>query len=375
MECVFAEFRQEMDAAIRSYENAYDTLFGSEVFEVIAHWNPRWNEARLLADALAIRILRCLLWLGTPTTAVRRWQHHRDRVRDLVDRRGMGSSTYGWEAWESRWALVMAESIKRVAFSEFSSTSTTIFLSPEKTILPTERLQPSEYLHHPGYWFQIAASHLSARRALASTIPEEDRSPPGSSPTSKIANKAPVYDTYLCPEPHMENPLPGHEGVDHSQLIIDVLKKAIPEFDRRGQSRLTQEVQLQLGNEALKKGSWNDASRLLRPLWQTMSYRREGWWAAVEEVSWALRSAAAHVGDGSTILAASLGGKIGIMISRSPWTASKISKPNQVCSYEIRKSDPFYPQRMSSSVRKEKWEKTVPRSSQSPPLLSQTPLL
>ncbi|RFU35407.1 hypothetical protein B7463_g999, partial [Scytalidium lignicola] len=300
---VFAEFRQEMDAAIRAYESSYDTLFGPEVFEVIANWNPRWNEARLLADVLAMRILRCLLWLGTPTAAVRRWQQHRDRVRDLVDRRGKGSSTYGWEAWESRWALTMAEVIKKVEFPEFTLSSTTIFLSPEKTIPATERLQPWEHLHHPGYWFQIAANHLSARRVLALAIPEEDRSPPGSSPASKIASKVYTYDTYLCPEPHIENPLPGREGVDHSQLIISVLKRAVPEFDRRGQSRLTQEVQLQLGNESLRQGSWSDALMLLRPLWQTMSYRREGWWTAVEEIAWALRTAAAHVGDGSTVLA------------------------------------------------------------------------
>ncbi|KAH8808417.1 Gryzun, putative trafficking through golgi-domain-containing protein [Xylogone sp. PMI_703] len=300
---VFAEFRQEMDGAVRAYESSYDTLFGPEVFEVIANWNPRWDEARLLADVIAIRILRCLLWLGTPTAAVRRWQHHRDRVRDLVDRRGKGSSTYGWEAWESRWSLVMAEVIKKAEFPDFTASPTTIFLAPEKVIPTTERLQPWEHLHHPGYWFQMAANHLSARRALALAIPEEDRSPPGSSPASKIASKAYTYDTYLCPEPHIENPLPGHQGVDHSQLIIDVLKKAIPEFDRRGQSRLTQEVQLQLGRESLRQGSWNDAFRLLRTLWQTMSYRREGWWPVVEEVAWALRTAAARVGDGGVVLA------------------------------------------------------------------------
>lgn len=52
---IFAEFRQEMDAACRNYESAYDTLFGQEVFETIAGWNPRFNEARMLADVLAQR--------------------------------------------------------------------------------------------------------------------------------------------------------------------------------------------------------------------------------------------------------------------------------------------------------------------------------
>ena len=59
---VLAEFRQEMDAAARNFEGAYEGLLGPDVFESIASWSPRWNEARLLADVIAIRILRSLLW-------------------------------------------------------------------------------------------------------------------------------------------------------------------------------------------------------------------------------------------------------------------------------------------------------------------------
>ena len=34
-------------------------------------------------------------------------------MRDLIDRRGKGSATYGWAAWESRWAQIMAELVQR----------------------------------------------------------------------------------------------------------------------------------------------------------------------------------------------------------------------------------------------------------------------
>lgn len=300
---VFAEFRQEMDAAVRSYESGYDVLLGPDVLEVIASWSPRWDEARLLADVFALRILRCLLWNGNYTAAVRRWQLHRERIRDFVDRRGKGCSTYGWAAWEARWAAVMAEMIRKVAVLEFHSSSTAIYLPPERSITIGERLQPWELLHHPGYWYYAASKHLITRRNLAMAIPEEDRSPPGYSPASTTASKAYTYDTYLCPEPHEENPLPGREGVSHSILIIDSLSKAIAEFKQHGQSRLVQELQLMSGKESMMAGSWDDALRMLRPLWQKMSYRREGWWNAVEEVSWALRNAAAHAGDGGSVIA------------------------------------------------------------------------
>ncbi|KAF4634060.1 hypothetical protein G7Y89_g4066 [Cudoniella acicularis] len=300
---VFAEFRQEMDAAVRSYESGYEGLLGPDVLEAIASWSPRWNEARLLADIFAFRILRCLLWNGNTTAAVRRWQLHRERIRDFVDRRGKGSSTYGWEAWEARWATIMAETVIKVAISDFSSGGHTIHLSPEKSIAIGERTQPWELLHHPGYWFYSASKHLMARRNLAMAIPEEDRSPPGSSPASQIASKAYTYDTYLCPEPHEESPLPGSKGVNHSSLIIASLSKAIAEFESRKQSRLVQELQLVSAKEHINQQSWADAVRILRPLWQKMSYRKEGWWIAVEEIGWSLRKAALHFGDGGSVLA------------------------------------------------------------------------
>ncbi|KAL2063010.1 hypothetical protein VTL71DRAFT_6082 [Oculimacula yallundae] len=298
---IFAEFRQEMDSAVRSFESGYEGLLGPDVLEAIASWSPRWNEARLLADVFAFRIIRCLLWNGNTTAAVRRWQSHRDRIRDFVDRRGKGSSTYGWQAWEARWATVMAEMIKKVSLVELVGKTT--FLQTEKTIAIGERIQPWEYLHHPGYWFREAATHLIARRTLAQAIPEEDRSPPGSSPASHIASKSYTYDTYLCPEPHEEFPLPGFPGVDHPALIIECLSKAMYEFQKRGQLRLVQELQLLSAKESMRKEAWEDAVHILRLLWQKMSFRGEGWWDAVEEVGWALRKAAACAGDGGSIIA------------------------------------------------------------------------
>ncbi|KAI9644479.1 hypothetical protein NHQ30_006500 [Ciborinia camelliae] len=298
---VFAEFRQEMDVAVRSYESGYEALLGEEVLGTIATWSPRFNEGRLMADIFAIRILRCLLWNGHSSTAVRRWQVHRDRIRDFVDRRGKGSSTYGWQAWEARWATIMAEMIEKVGFADFTQSKSTIYLPLDK--VTSSGVQPWENLHHPGYWYREASKHLMARRALALSIPEEDRSPPGSSPASQIASRVYTYDTYLCPQPHEENPLPGRKGVDHATLIIEVLNKAINEFQARGQYRLVQELLFQCGKEHMKREAWDDALRILRALWQKMTYRNEGWWVVVQEIAWALRKAAAKVGDGGTVVA------------------------------------------------------------------------
>ncbi|KAI0120535.1 Gryzun, putative trafficking through golgi-domain-containing protein [Hypoxylon sp. NC0597] len=297
---IFAEFRQEIDIALRSYEQAYETLLGADVLEVIPGWSPRFNDARLLADVIAIRALKCLLWMGQSTAAVRRWQIHHDRIFDLVDRRGHGTQNYGWKAWEARWSTVMANLIEKAQLPELEPSAILPYHLPEKN-LSAERLQPWELLHHQGYWYRVAARHLSNRRKLAMTIPEDDRKPPDASAPSK-PNKAYGYDTYMCPEPHEEYPLVG-TGVNHSQLIFDHLVLARSEFQKRHQNRTSAELALECCKELERMREWRQIMDILTPLWRTMSFRTEGWWDIMEAVSWTLRGAAVEVGQKDLIVA------------------------------------------------------------------------
>ncbi|KAI8965050.1 Gryzun, putative trafficking through golgi-domain-containing protein [Daldinia sp. FL1419] len=297
---IFAEFRQEIDGAMRAYEQAYDALLGVDVLETIPGWNPRFNDARLLADIIAIRVLKCLLWMGLSTTAVRRWQAHHDRIYDLIDRRGRGTQNYGWKAWQARWNTVMANLIEKVQFPELEPSSLLPFRPPEKT-LSAERLQPWELLHHQGYWYRIAARHLSYRRQLAWAIPEEDRKPPNASSPSQ-ASKTYSYDTYMCPEPHEELPLVG-TGVNHSQLIFNHLMLAYNEFQKRHQLRTSAELALECCKELERMKEWRKILKVLTPLWRDMSYRAEGWWDIMEAFSWTLRGAAVEVGHKNLIVA------------------------------------------------------------------------
>ncbi|KAK7420279.1 hypothetical protein QQZ08_010479 [Neonectria magnoliae] len=299
---VFAEFRQETDAALRSFEQAYEVLLGQDVLDIIPSWSPRWNEARLLSDVIATRCLRCHMWMGQTTLAVRRWQSHRDRISDFVDRRGRGTNNYGWQAWEARWAMVMANLIEKVGVPSLAPATMTLFLQPEKAVLG-ERLQPWELLHHTGYWYRIAARHLLARRRLALDIPEEDRTPPDASPASRVASKAYAYDTYMCPEPFQEYPLSG-KGVNHSQLIIECLEMASAQYQARKQVRVSGEISLECAREMANLERWEDAVELLRPFWEDMSFRSEGWWDISEDLCWIMRRAASGAGHADLVVAA-----------------------------------------------------------------------
>lgn len=291
---IFAEFRQEMDTALRSYDQAYDEILSQDLMDILPSWSPRWNEARLLTDVITIRAIRCSLWNGQTTSAVRRWRTHRDQIADFIDRRGRGTNNYGWEAWQARWALVMAGLIDKAELAALTPSTFTLFIPPEKIVMG-ERLQPWELLHHQGYWYRIAARHTAARRALAHAMPEEDRRAPGDSPASIVASKSYTYDTYMCPEPHEEYPLAG-EGTNHGQFIIDCLELARTEFQSRKQLRVSAELTLEWAKELARMGAWDDVVALLKPLWVDMSFRAEGWLSIAEDLSWVLRAAAVEAG-------------------------------------------------------------------------------
>lgn len=302
---VFAEFRKEMDAACRNYESAYDTLFGQEVFENIAGWDRRFDDARLLGDALAIRIIRCHLWASQTTAATRFWVDHRLRTKDIVNRRGKGTKNYGWEAWEARWSMVMAQLMRRAATSlssEDSVDNLSIFTAPEKSIASSEQINPWEQLHHEGYWLYRSAKYVQTRRALAEQIPNEDQRSPSQSPASQIANKSHLYDTYLVPETHIEAPRSEHSGVNHGDMVLATLKDALEEFSKRRQTRQVERLSLEIAEEYMRNGSWPEAFRTLQPLWSTISWRRSGWWQLMARFGWSLRECALNVQDGETIL-------------------------------------------------------------------------
>lgn len=295
---VFSEFRQEMDAAMRSYELAYEGLLSEDVWDAIPSWSPRWNEARLLSDMLATRILRCYLWNGQTSMAVSRWQVHRNQVAEFIDRRGRGTKNYGWAAWETRWSLVMANLIERTGIQGLNPKA--VYLEPEKGV-PRDRLYPWELMHHTGYWYRQAARHTAARRALAYSMPEDDRRSPDISPGTNATNSAYTYDTYMCPEPHEELPL-EKPGVDYSRLIIDCLMAARIQFQDRGQRRLLAEISLECAKEAAILELWDDVTTLLLPVWEDMPFRREGWTDITEDINWTLRPAAVKKGLGDVVL-------------------------------------------------------------------------
>jgi hypothetical protein len=292
---VFAEFRQEMDVAGRNYETAYEKLL-IEVFEATSSWTERWTEARMLADILAIRIIRCHLWLENYVGAKQRWSYHISRMKDVIDRRGKGSDTYGFAAWLSRWNKCLADLLHVANLPAFSvniptvrthglldSEPPTIYYRPDRV---GELLTSQELLHHAGFYYLAAAEWTKIRQARAKRI--------------DIDNKD-LNDTYLCPPPQEE------QEFEHDSLQMSYLALARSEFDLRQQERMVEAVSYQLAKLRMLKAPenpklWIEALKDLRTI--ASRYRREGWWILLEDVLWRIIECGRHGGDAASIVLA-----------------------------------------------------------------------
>ncbi|KAI9713919.1 MAG: hypothetical protein M1820_000649 [Bogoriella megaspora] len=308
---IFAEFRQEMEAAGRNYTMALETLLGSDgIFETTHSWSPRWDEARLLADALATRIIRCFLWNNQTTSATQFWVKYRDSFRNLLDRRSKGTANYGWQVWMGRWAKIMAQTMLKAELPSFSAPTKRetldapkldiiVYAAAEKMFPVGERMPPWNLLAHPGYWFWLSARHAARRRTLAEQIPEEDRITPGQSPATKVASRSQNYDYYLCPESHEEF------AFDHGAEMTSVLNLSIAEFSKRGQHRFAARLALDRARELMKANQYSIALDSLSDVWQRMSWRDEGWWRLAYEVISSLYECAVASKDVGLVIATS----------------------------------------------------------------------
>ena len=313
-QAVFAEFRQEMDVAERHYSSSVEEMFSSEgVFEKTPSWSPRWEEARFLTDSLTVRQIRCLLWSERTTAAVQCWTNYQTKMRDLIDRRGHGSGTYGWAAWEARWAQIMAELVKRAGLlptpdTKFSSNEVTpdgdvvgerqplqVFVIPEKTAaVATERVRPWRNLHHAGYWYRLAVRGSRERQRRVREIPEEDRKSLGGG--SKSGN----YDTYLTGIPNEE--YDGRDGFVASQTSL-LTDNAMTEFESRGQERMSEIMKLELARDFIEIGMHSDALSILVPLWEQSSWRDEHWHDLFVDLLLLVRESAQREGRHDVVVA------------------------------------------------------------------------
>ena len=119
----------------------------------------------------------------------------------------------------------------------------------------------------------------------------------------QASNELSVYRSYLFTEPFGRSPLTTDQGTVNLGRLLEIFKKSVDHFTRHNRLRTVERLRLEMARLNMENGEVNTALQLLLPLWQELSWRREGWWDLVAEVDWALRDCARHVGDERTLIA------------------------------------------------------------------------
>lgn len=120
---------------------------------------------------------------------------------------------------------------------------------------------------------------------------------------SQVSNMPSIYDTYLCREPANNVPLLIQNGPDGYTASMRTLQRSVDYFAERDHIRSVERLQLEMARVHMKHEQWERAARVLTPLWQTLSWRKAGWWHMLGEVDWALRDCATRIGNLETAIA------------------------------------------------------------------------
>ena len=123
------------------------------------------------------------------------------------------------------------------------------------------------------------------------------------SPTRRASTMPSVYETYLCREPANDVPMLMRNAPDEYTSLLRTLQRSADYFAERDQNRAVERLQLEMARLHMKNQQWDRATRVLVPLWQTLTWRRAGWWQLIEDIDWTLRECASQLKDKETLLA------------------------------------------------------------------------
>ena len=114
-------------------------------------------------------------------------------------------------------------------------------------------------------------------------------------------HRSSVYGTYLCKEIPIE--YLSEDSNDDIQSCVKALRRSAEYFSKRKQKRNCERLQFDMAKEYMRGGYWEDARRLLLPLWQHLSWRQAGWWHLLRAVDQALNQCARYCNDRWTLVA------------------------------------------------------------------------
>ncbi|KAL8770035.1 MAG: hypothetical protein Q9209_004073 [Squamulea sp. 1 TL-2023] len=112
----------------------------------------------------------------------------------------------------------------------------------------------------------------------------------------------PLYDTFLVREPLRDDPFAVTHNPSDIPTLIEVYTKSIAYFTERHRGRAVERLQYELALLFVREQKWRKALRLLLPVYEGSSWRREGWWELLGLLREQVRDVAMACGDAQVVL-------------------------------------------------------------------------
>lgn len=281
----FAEFRQEYEVAIKSYEDCWDGLL--QMFNSTAVLPPRtkrWAEAKVLVDCINFKISKLYLYSNEPTRAMYQFNKHIHKFRELCNGWGIGDETYEFWAWLSKQYTVLGDLVDigcrngmrlpnlcppPISASENARTSSPVL--PESRLLGGGAINLTGVLVHPGFYYFYGAQCAVERRNKfqASDAAEgemrsiaESKGEPGS------------FQPSLA--------LVHERKINHGELIISLYTKAYEIFKTVGSNRMTLFLALKIALVHYHQNDHMTAGKFFERIMS--SYRKGGFNTVLDSV-------------------------------------------------------------------------------------------
>ncbi|KAI8449280.1 Foie gras liver health family 1-domain-containing protein [Phakopsora pachyrhizi] len=273
----FAEFRQEYEVALKSYEDCWEGLsqmFGSTA--VLPPRTKRWAEAKVLIDCISIKICKLFLYSNEHSRAVHQFNRHIRRFRDLCNGWGIGEETYELWSWLSKQYTLFGDLVdiacrggmrlpnllpNQNSFNNRNSISSSTFNGTNL----------ANVLVHPGfYYFQSAQCSVERREKfrLREASEQEMRL------VAESENRGAEFQG---------SPALAHERkVDHAELIINLYTRAYEIFKSVGAARMTLFLAFKITLVHLDRKDYQTSIKFLERL--INSHRNDNFLPVVENV-------------------------------------------------------------------------------------------
>lgn len=271
----FAEFRAEIEVALKHYEDCYSALLDLFV-NPVSPTNPhpfilartkRWAEARVLADCLVVKICKMYLYSGNAEYASLTYNDHIRRLFYIsADKWGIDKSSFEYWSWESKQHRIFGDLVEAAMASGFQ-------IPPVPGPTPGPPLQaraaaqhaPAQVLQHPGSYYLKAGLAAEKRRELfRSAMENYERSYTQAMTDAKVEEP-----------PKMSAALAHEKGAPHGDQIIELYTRAYDHYKRAKGMRMTLNLAFLIARVHYASEASDTALRFDERIGKT--YRRERW--------------------------------------------------------------------------------------------------